>query len=112
MAKTADKNVDKEVDPEIEYLKEKSKKGALNVVGDILGDPEVQKVIKKALTREVISQTLIMSCLFIGILKIYDVGKQVLGFGWQVELVISIILISVGLIYMLKNLFNGKKNGH
>jgi len=99
-------------DPEIERLKQKSKQGTLNIIGDILGDPQVQKVIKKALTREVISQTLIMSCLFIGILKIYDVCKQVLGFGWQVELVISVILISVGLIYMVKNLFNGKKNGH
>jgi len=112
MAKTADPHLDKEVDPELERLKEKSTQGAMNIVGDILSDPKVQQVIKKALTHEVIMQTITMSCLFIGILKIYDVAKQVLGFGWQVELVISIILISIGLIYMVKNLFNGKKNGH
>jgi len=111
LAKTADKNVNTEIDPEIEYLKEKSKKGAMNIVGDILSDPKVQKVIKKALTREVLVQSITMSCLLIGILKLYDVAKLTLGFGWQVELVISVALVLTGLIYMVKNTFTGKDNG-
>ena len=99
------------IDPEIEYLKEKSKKGAMNIVEDILSDPKVQKVIKKALTREVLVQAITMSCLMIGILKLYDVAKLTLGFGWQVELVISVVLILTGLIYMVKNMLLGKDDG-
>ena len=106
MAKKSE--VNKEIDPEIEYLKEKSKTGAMNIVGDILSDPKVQKVIKKALTQEVVTQTVVMSCLFIGILKLYDVAKQVLGFSWQVETVISLVLITIGLSYILKNMVFGK----
>ena len=98
-------------DPEVERLKRKTEEGAANLVGSILDNPEVQKIIKKALGREVIVQALVMSCFFIGILKIYDVGKQVLGFGWQIELVISLVLVLIGLIYMAKNVFNGKRNG-
>ena len=97
-----------EIDPEIEHLKEKSKQGAMNIVGDILSDPKVQKVIKKALTQEIVTQTVVMSCLFIGILKLYDVAKQVLGFSWQVETVISLVLITIGLSYILKNMVFGK----
>ena len=112
MAKTTDSSVNNpEIDPELERLKEKSTQGALNIVGDILSDPKVQQVIKKALTHEVVMQTITMSCLFIGILKIYDVAKQVLGFSWQVELVISTVLVLVGLIYLVKNMFLGKEHG-
>lgn len=111
MAQKTDSDLNTEIDPEIERLKEKSKKGAMNIVGDILSDPKVQQVIKKALTREVLVQSITMSCLLIGILKLYDVAKLTLGFGWQVELVISIVLVLTGLIYMLKNMVIGNKNG-
>ena len=104
MVKNTNQKLNPEVDPEIERLKEKSTKGAMNIVGDILSDPKVQKVIKKALTQEVVTQTVVMSCLFIGILKLYDVAKQVLGFNWQVEAIISLVLITIGLSYILKNM--------
>lgn len=99
-------------DPEVERLKQKTAEGAANLVGGILENPEVQKIIKNALMRETVKQALIMSCLLIGILNLYGIAKQELGFGWQVELVISIALVLVGLIYLLKNMFIGKKNGH
>lgn len=111
MVKTSDTNINKEVNPEIEYLKEKAQKSALGMVGNVLSDPKVQKVIKKALTREVLVQSITMSCLLIGILKLYDVAKLTLGFGWQVELVISIVLVLTGLIYMVKNMLIGKDDG-
>jgi len=108
LAQKANKTLNAEVDPEIEHLKKKSAQGVMNIVGDILSDPKVQKVIKKALTREVMVQAITMSCLFIGILKLYDVAKLTLCFGWQVELVISVVLVLAGLIYMLKNMLLGK----
>ncbi len=105
------RNTEIDPDPEIERLKKKTSQGAMNIVGDILSDPKVQQVIKKALTREVVTQAIVMSCLFIGILKLYDVAKQVLGFNWQVETVISLVLVTIGLSYMLKNMSNGRKHG-
>lgn len=112
MAKKTDPHLDKEVDPELERLKEKSTQGAMNIVGEILNDPKVQKVIKKALTREVVTQTITLSCFFIGLLKLYDVAKQVLGFSWQMETVISLVLITIGLSYLVKSMFTGKDNGN
>lgn len=97
-------------DPEIEHLKRKTAEGAVNLVGDILNNPEVQKTIKNALVRETVKQAIIMSCLFIGLINLYGVAKQVIGFGWQIELVISLVLVLVALIYMFKNIFNGKRN--
>jgi hypothetical protein len=96
-----------EIDPELEYLKQKSAKGAMNVVGDILDNPE----IKKALMRKVTMPLIAVACLFIGILGLFDVAKQVLGLGWQVEAVISLVLATIGLSYLLKNMFTGKKHG-
>jgi len=111
MAKSTNSQVNNpEIDPDLERLKKKSAEGAMNIVGDILSDPKVQKVIKKALTQEVVTQTIVMSCLFIGILKLYDVAKQVLGFSWQVETAISLVLITIGLSYILKNMVFGKDN--
>jgi len=112
MTRKPENNNTEEVDPELERLKEKSAQGAMNIVGDILSDPKVQKVIKKALTREVVTQTIILSCFFIGILKLYDVAKQVSGFNWQVETVISLVLITIGLSYLVKNMVTGKDNGN
>ena len=98
-------------DPEIEHIKQKTVEGATSVVGAILNDPQVQKIIKNALVKETTKQALLMSCLLIGILNLYGIAKQQLGFGWQVELVISTVLVLIGLIYLVKNMFNGKKNG-
>ncbi len=97
-------------DTEIKRIEEKTAKGAINVVASILENPGVQKTIKDALVRETVKQAAIMSCLFIGILNLYGVAKQVIGFGWQTEAIISTILVLIALIYMLKNIFTGKKH--
>lgn len=107
MAETANSE---SVDPEIEHIKQKTAEGTANLVGSILENPEVQRVIKNALVKETTKQALLMSCLLIGILNLYGIAKQQLGFGWQVELAISTVLVLVGLIYLVKNMFNGKKN--
>ena len=110
MAKTTNKDVNTEIDPEIKQLQDKTAKGAVNLVSGILENPEVQKTIKNALVRETVKQAVIMSCLFIGILNLYGVAKQVIGFGWQVEAVISLVLMSIGLSYILKNMVTGKED--
>ena len=92
-------------------MNKKTKQGALNVVTEVLADPKVQGAIKNALLRETIKNTIIMSCLLIGLLKLYEVIKTVTGFDWRGDLCISIVLVFVGLIYTVKSMYYGKKNG-
>lgn len=99
-------------DPDIKRLDAKTKKGALNIVGEVLADPQVQNTIKTALFRETIKNSIILTCLLVGLLKLYDVSKTVIGFDWRGDLLMSVILVSVGLIYMLKNTVSMKKNGN
>lgn len=107
MAQEADSNVNTEkVDPELEYLKKKSAQGAMNLVGDFLGNPE----IKKAIMRKVAMPIIAVAYIFIGVLGLCDVAKQLLGFSWQTEAVISVGFILIGLIYLLKNMLIGKRN--
>ena len=96
-----------EIDPDLERLKEKSSQGVMNVFGDVLGNPEIKKMI----IRKVAIPLIAVACLFIGILGLFDVAKQVLGLGWQVEIVISLVLLTIGLSYLIKNVFTGKKHG-
>ena len=99
-------------DPEVAMVQRATRQGTLNVVGDILNDPKVQEMIKTALLRETIKNSILMACLLVGLLKLYDVAKILIGFNWVGDLLISIILILVGLIYMLKNILIGQHNGH
>jgi hypothetical protein len=95
-------------DRDIERLRAKTKKGAANVVNEVLADPEVQALIKGALLRETVKTSILMACLFVGVLKLYDVAKTVVGFDWKGDFVIGLLLTLIGLIYMLKNISNGK----
>jgi len=95
-------------DPEVAMVQRATRQGTLNVVGDILKDPKVQEMIKTALLRETIKNSLFFGCFIVGLLKLYDVAKIVVGFNWIGDLAISIILILVGLIYMLKNILIGQ----
>jgi len=99
-------------DPEVAMVQRATRQGTLNVVGDILNDPKVQEMIKTALLRETIKNSILMACLLVGLLKLYDVAKILIGFNWVGDLLISVILILVGLIYMLKNILIGQHNGH
>jgi hypothetical protein len=99
-------NID--IDPELEYLKQKSAKGTMNVIGDVLSNPEIKKIIMRKVTMPIVA----VFCLFIGVLGVFDVAKLVLGINWQVETVISIILLTIGLSYLIKNVFIGKKHAN
>ena len=88
---------------------EADRKGKVNIVKGIMDDPEVQGIIKESLLRETVKNAIIMSCLLVGLLKIYDVAKTLINFNWVGDLIVSLILLSVGLFYTLPSLFK-KKN--
>ncbi len=105
MVKKTNKDLsNSEIDPELERLKQKSAQGAMNVIGDVLDNPE----IRKAIIRKVAMPLIAGVCLFIGFLGVFDVAKLVLGINWQVQTVISLVLITIGLSYILKNMVFGK----
>jgi len=91
------------IDPDLERLKKKTQQGARNVVTEVLKDPEVQVIIKESVLRETVTSGLVMACLFLGLLKLFDVAKVVFGFNWVVDLLVGFILTVIGLGYMLKN---------
>jgi hypothetical protein len=96
-------------DADIERLRAKTKKGAANVVNEVLADPEVQALIKGALLRETVKTSILMACIFVGILKLYDVAKVVTGFDWKGDFIIGLVLTLVGLIYMLRDMSSGTR---
>jgi hypothetical protein len=99
-------------DPEVAMVQRATRQGTLNVVGDILNDPKVKDMIKTALLRETIKNSVLMACLLVGLLKLYDVAKILIGFNWVGDLLISVILILIGLIYMIPSMFKGKQDDH
>lgn len=110
MAKDEHKNVDDpEIDPELELVRKAHSKGTANVVGEILNDPQVRNTIKRALLAETIKNSIVLTCFLVGLLKLYDVSKTVVGFDWKGDLAMSIVLISVGLTYMIRNLMKVSK---
>ena len=89
---------------------EADRRGKINVVRGIVNDPEFQKMIRAPLLKETIKNSTIMACFLVGLLKLYEVAKEVIKFGWQVDLVVSFMLVLVGLIYIVRNTLFGKKN--
>jgi hypothetical protein len=87
---------------------EADRKGKVNIVKGIMDDPEVQGIIKESLLRETVKNSLVMACIFVGLLKLYDVAKTVINFNWIGDLIISLILITIGFSYMLPALFRNK----
>ena len=99
-------------DSEMSKIEEADRKGKVNIVKSIMDDPEVQGIIKQSLLRETIKNAIVMSCLLVGLLKIYDVAKTLINFNWVGDLIIATILLAVGLIYLFQTMFSLKKNGN
>ena len=82
---------------------EADRKGKVNIVKGIIDDPEVQGIIKKSILKEATVSGLVMACLFLGLLKLFDVAKIVFRFDWTVDLLMGLVLTIISLGYMLKN---------
>jgi hypothetical protein len=96
-------------DDEVVSPEEADRKGKVKIVKGIVEDPEVQGVIKGALVRETVKTSILMACIFVGILKLYDVAKVVTGFDWKGDFIIGLVLTLVGLIYMLRDMSSGTR---
>lgn len=84
---------------EAKRLKEKSAKGASNMISDMFNSPEIRKIIlKKALPI-----VIIIFAFFLMVLLFFDAVTQLLDLTWQTELILGAILFLATLICLLKN---------
>lgn len=103
------------IDPDIERLNKKVKKGAANIVTEVLADPEVQNIIKGSLLRETIKNGLFMSVFLVGILYIFNAIKQITNQGPYFDMGAGVALVFIGTIYILSSMHpstRGKNDGH
>jgi len=87
---------------------EADRKGKVKIIKGIVNDPEVQSIIKGSLIRETIKNSLLMACILVSLLKLYDVAKILINFNWIGDLIVSLVLLSIGLIFTLPNLLKKK----
>lgn len=92
-------------DAEVERLTKKADDGALNLVGKILQRPEVQNAIKKNINKQTFISGLFMSFLLVGFFQIFTVMKTVLAYDWRGDLILGVVLLSIGSAYMARQLF-------
>lgn len=95
---------DEAKEAEIRRLTQKADDGALNVVGKILQRPEVQNVIKKNINKQTFISGLFMSFLLVGFFQIFTVMKTVLAYDWRGDLILGVVLLSIGSAYMARQL--------
>lgn len=84
-------------------LREKANSGAVNVVKNVMKQPEVQTILKKNINKQTFVSGLFMAFLLIGFLEVSQAIKQLFNYTWQFDLVAGIVMISVGAVYMIKN---------
>lgn len=94
---------------EAQKLREKSDNGAVGVVKKVMEQPEVQGIIKKNINKQTFISGLFMAFLLIGFLEVSQAVKQIFNYTWQFDLVAGIIMITVGAIYMIKEVALGDR---
>lgn len=88
----------------VQRLREKADNGAVNVVKKVMAQPEVQGIIKRNVNKQTFISGLFMAFLLIGFLEVSQAVKQLFNYTWQFDLVAGIIMITVGAVYMVKEL--------
>jgi len=105
----AEKESEGSPDPELAHLQKKTEEGAVNVVTAVLDDPKIQKIIREGVLRETFKSGMVMAFLFVGIMLVFSALKSFIGFNWVGDLIVGSVLMVIGLIYMVKNIFIKQK---
>lgn len=95
--------------PEVRKLKDKMETSQAGVVSKIMKQPEVQNIIKKNVNKQTFISGLFMAFLLIGFLEVSQAVKQIFNYTWQFDLVAGIVMISIGAIYMVKEVVLGSE---
>lgn len=89
---------------------EADRKGKVNIIKQIIDDPEVQSIIKGALLQETIKNAIFMSAFLVGILFIFNAIKQMASLGPIFDLLCGIAMVFIGAYYILFSMRSAKKN--
>ena len=89
---------------ELERIKEKAENSQVKIVQKIMKQPEVQNIIKKNINKQTFISGLFMAFLLIGFLEISQAIKALYNYTWEFDLTAGIILLSIGAIYMIKEI--------
>jgi len=95
------------VDPNLERLRQKTAKGALNVVEALFQEPRFRKLIRRTLLKQSLETSIFLALLIVGIFTVFNTLKTVYNFGWIGDLLFGVTLISIGLSYIIRGLFHG-----
>jgi len=90
---------------DLERLRLKTQKGIMNVIEGILSNPEFQKRINKAFTKQSVKMGLFLSFLIVGIITLLNTFKTICNVGWMGDLIFGTILILVGTLYIVKEVW-------
>lgn len=93
---------------EVRKLKDKMENGQVNVVKKIMNQPEIQNILKKNINKQTFISGLFMAFLLIGFLEVSQAVKTIFNYTWQFDLVAGIVLITIGAVYMVKEIAFGK----
>jgi len=89
---------------------EADRKGKINIVKNVVNDPEVQNIIKGAMLTETIKNAIFMSAFLVGIIFIFNAIKAIIGLGPVFDLLCGIAMVAVGAYYILSSMRSVKKN--
>lgn len=98
---------EEEKQAEAEKLRAKADNGAVGVVKKVMQQPEVQGIIKKNINKQTFISGLFMAFLLIGFLEVSQAVKQIFNYTWQFDLVAGVVMITIGAIYMIKEVALG-----
>ena len=87
---------------------EADREGKVNIVKNIMNDPEVQGIIKQSLLHETIKNAIFMSAFLVGIMFIFNAVKQIAGQGPYFDLVCGMALVFIGAFYILSSMRHAK----
>jgi hypothetical protein len=90
-------------------LEEADRKGKVNIVKNVVNDPEVQNIIKGAMIRETVKNGILMSAFLVGIIFIFNAVKQILGVGPLFDLSCGIAMVAIGAYYILFSMRGTRK---
>ena len=107
MAEKKHKKHDEE--PEVVSPEEADRIGKINIIRGFLQDEEIREIIKTTFLTESLPTTIIMACFLVGIFKLWEVAKNIIKFGWEIDFIISIFLILVGLKYIIPLMLNRRE---
>lgn len=94
---------------EVTALKAKNEDSQVNVVKKVFQQPEVKRVVKFEINREMFISGLFMAFFLVGFFKVFDVLKVTLQYNWTIDLAIGVTLLLIGGIYTAKQVLQNKE---